>query len=42
MIANLWALKIIDGSKTFEQVPAKLKPQVKQILIEKGWPELAE
>lgn len=42
MMAMLWAQKIILGKKTFSQVPALLKEQVREILIESGVPELAE
>lgn len=41
MIAKLWAEKIIAGDKTFQQVPAKLKAQVRQVLIERGREDLA-
>lgn len=41
MIAKLWADKIIAGEKTFQQVPAKLKAQVRQVLIERGREDLA-
>ncbi len=40
MMAMLWAQKIILGKKTFTEVPAKLKEQVKEILIESGLEEL--
>ena len=40
MMAMLWAQKIILGKKTFAEVPAKLKEQVKEILIESGLEEL--
>lgn len=40
MIAKLWAEKIIAGDKTFQQVPAKLKAQVRQLLIESGHEDL--
>ena len=42
MMAMLWAQKIMLGKKTFSQVPALLKEQVREILIESGLPELAE
>lgn len=32
MIAKLWAMEIHNGNKTFEQVPPRLKAQVKKIL----------
>ena len=41
MIAKLWAEQIINGKKTFELVPAKLKEQVKEILIARGMGNLA-
>lgn len=40
MMAMLWAQKIILGKKTFAEVPAKLKEQVKEILIESGLEKL--
>ena len=40
MIAKLWTKKIIAGEKTFTEVPARLKPQVKELLIEAGRPDL--
>ena len=41
MIAKLWAEQIINGKKTFEQVPTKLKEQVKEILIARSMGNLA-
>ena len=40
-MAMLWAQKIMFGKKTYADVPAKLKEQVKEILIESGLEELA-
>ncbi len=40
MMAMLWAQKIILGKKTYADVPAKLKEQVAEILIESGLEEL--
>jgi hypothetical protein len=40
MIAKLWAKKVIAGDKTFADVPAKLKEQVKEILIAEGRADL--
>ena len=40
MIAKLWAEQIINGKKTFEQVPSKLKELVKAILIENNRDDL--
>lgn len=38
-IATLWANKVGNG-KTYEEVPPKLKDEVKEILIERGkWVE---
>ena len=34
MIAKLWVQQIVDGNKTFSQVPSLLKEQVKLLLIE--------
>lgn len=42
MMAMLWAQQIMLGKKTFAQVPAKLKEQVKELLIDSGCGELAE
>ena len=36
MIAMLWAQRIMNGKKTFDQVPRLLKEQVKEILVESG------
>lgn len=35
-IAKIWAKNIIEGNKTFDDVPAKLKEYVKEWLIEWG------
>lgn len=40
MLAMLWAIQIINGKKTFAQVPVKLKEQVREILIDSGCEEL--
>jgi len=40
MLAMLWANQIILGKKTFAQVPAKLKDQVREILIDLGCEDL--
>ena len=42
MMAMFLATRIILDKLTFKQVPAALKPQVKEILIDNGLPELAE
>ena len=41
MIALLWAQNVINGKKTFDDVPRTLKERVRDILDEKGyeWPE---
>lgn len=39
-IATLWANQIILGKKTFLQVPALLKEQVREILIKEGREDL--
>lgn len=36
MIAMLWAQRIMNGKKTYDDVPRLLKEQVKEILIESG------
>lgn len=41
MMAMLWAQQIMLGKKTFAQVPAKLKAQVREILIDSGCEDLA-
>ena len=40
MIAKLGTKKIITGEKTFAEVPVKLKPQVKELLIEEERPDI--
>lgn len=40
MIAKLWMQEIIDGNKTYVQVPKLLKEQVKTLLIDSGHEEL--
>lgn len=40
MMAMLWTQKIVLGKKKYSDVPAKLKEQVKEILIESGLEEL--
>lgn len=42
MLAMLWANQIILGKKSFAQVPAKLKEQVREILIDAGCEDLIE
>lgn len=41
-MAIIYATLIIKGKKTFAQVPAVLKEQVRQILIDLELPELTE
>jgi len=41
-MAEVYASLIIKGRKQIEQVPEKIRDEVKQILIDKGFPELAE
>ena len=41
-ISQLWADKIIAGDKTYAEVPAQLKDEVKQVLKDKGYPKLAK
>lgn len=36
MVAMLWAQRIMNGKKTYNDVPRLLKEQVKEILIESG------
>lgn len=40
MMAMLWCQQIILGKKTFTQVPAKLKDQVRELLIDSGCEDL--
>lgn len=40
MMAMLWAQQIMLGKKTFAQVPAKLKEQVRELLTDSGCGEL--
>ena len=42
MLAMLWAIQIINGKKSFAQVPAKLKDQVREILIDAGCEDLID
>lgn len=42
IMAVIYATLIVKGKKTFAQVPAVIKEQVKQILIDLEVPELAE
>jgi len=41
-MAKIYAELIRKGLKTFVEVPEILKEQVRQILIDLGYPELAE
>lgn len=41
-MAVIYATLIIKGKRTFEQVPDKIKEQVKEVLIDLEVPELAE
>lgn len=36
MMAMLWCQQIMLGKKTFSQVPAKLREQVKELLMDSG------
>ncbi len=42
IMAVIYATLIVKGKKTIDDVPAKLRDQVKQILIDLDLPELAE
>lgn len=42
IMAVIYATLIVKGKKTFAQMPAVIKEQVKQILIDLEVPELAE
>lgn len=41
-MAEVYANLIIKGKKTIDEVPEKIRDEVKAILTEKGFPELAE
>lgn len=41
-MAEFYAYRIITGKTTFSKVPAKLKADVKEVLIELGYTNLAE
>lgn len=40
-MAVIYATLIVKGKKTFSDVPAKIKEQVKEVLIDLEVPELA-
>ena len=42
MMAMFFAQRVILGKTTFAQVPAKLKEQVREILIDAGCEDLIE
>lgn len=37
-MAELYARLVVKGKKTLEQVPADIRPRVRQILIDWGYP----
>ena len=41
MMAMLWCQQILLGKKTFAQVPRLLKEQVRELLKDSGYEELA-
>ena len=41
-MAEFYAYRIIAGKTTFAKVPAKLKPDVRAILIDEGYGHLAD
>ena len=41
-MTEVYADLIIKGKKSIDQVPAKIRDDVRQILIDRGHPELAE
>ena len=41
-MAVIYATLIIEGKKTFADVPEKIKDKVKEVLIDLDCPELAE
>lgn len=40
MMAMLFAERVILGKTAFKEIPATLKPQVAEILLDSGLPEL--
>lgn len=42
MMAMFFAQRVILGKTEFKDVPAKLKDQVKELLVDAGLPELVE
>lgn len=42
MMAMLWAQEILLGNRDFADVPARLKEKVKKVLVDSGFPELAD
>lgn len=42
MMAMLWAQQIMLGKRTFAQVPARLRDQVRELLIDSGLGDLTE
>lgn len=41
-MAEVYASLIIKGLKTLKQVPEKIRDEVKQILIDNGFPDLTK
>lgn len=41
-MAAVYANLIIKGKKTLDEVPEKIRSEVKQLLIDQGYSELAE
>jgi hypothetical protein len=41
-IVRLWTDKIESGEKKFHEAPAKLKPQIKDLLIAEGHGDLVD
>lgn len=41
-MAKVYADLIIKGVKSIDQVPEKIRIEVQAVLIERGYPELAE
>ena len=42
MMAMFFAPRVILGKTAYKDVPAKLKDQVKELLVDAGLPELVE
>lgn len=41
-MVEVYANLIVKGRKTIHEVPEKIRDEVRELLIEKGYPELTE